>query len=211
MAFFDDLTTSLKQKWLQFFHVNRSWIARQMEVEYVDTPDGGRRPSSFLILGVVSALEPQLAQLMLPFTKLNSDINSLIEVLELNFDPNLFGNNSFNPTVNPDDPMDMLLEIPGEVADEVVVLEDSNSVVVINVAETEFGDTSFNPMGNEMAQGLELESLQSPSATEPEVSDGLHDEETQGIKSEPEQIDENYSGKEKTSEDDEISRLFPNF
>lgn len=89
MAFFDDFTSALKQKWLQYYQLNDSWLALQMEVENVKTPDGGRRPSSYLILGVLNALEPKLAQLMLPFSKLNSDPDSLIEVLDLNFDPDV--------------------------------------------------------------------------------------------------------------------------
>lgn len=89
MAFFDDFTSALKQKWLQYYELNHSWLALQMEVENVKTPDGGRRPSSYLILGVLNALEPKLAQLMLPFSKLNSDPDSLIEVLDLNFDPDV--------------------------------------------------------------------------------------------------------------------------
>jgi hypothetical protein len=89
VAFFDDFTSALKQKWLQYYQLNHSWLALQMEVENVKTPDGGRRPSSYLILGVLNALEPKLAQLMLPFSKLNSDPDSLIEVLELNFDPDV--------------------------------------------------------------------------------------------------------------------------
>lgn len=89
MAFFDDFTSALKQKWLQYYQLNHSWLALQMEVENVKTPDGGRRPSSYLILGVLNALEPKLAQLMLPFSRLNSDPDSLIEVLELNFDPDV--------------------------------------------------------------------------------------------------------------------------
>lgn len=89
MPFFDSFTDSLKQKWLQFFQLNRDWITLHMEVESVYTPDGGRRPSSYLILGVVNALEPKLAQLMLPFSKLNSDADTLVEVLELNFDPDI--------------------------------------------------------------------------------------------------------------------------
>ncbi len=66
MASFNNLTILLKQKWLQFFQVNRYWIRLHMEVESVYTPDGGRRPPSSLILGVVNALEPQLADLMVP-------------------------------------------------------------------------------------------------------------------------------------------------
>ena len=83
MAFFDSFTDSIKQKWLQFFQANREWITLQMTVESVYTPDGGKRPSSYLILGVINALEPKLAQLMLPFAKLNPDADTLIEVLNL--------------------------------------------------------------------------------------------------------------------------------
>lgn len=109
MAFFDDLKTSLKQKWLQFFQINSSWISLQMEMESVYTPDGGRRPSSSLILGVVTALEPQLAQLMLPFSKLNPDPDVLIDVLELNFDPNLLLGDRFTQ------------RMPGELSDDLVI------------------------------------------------------------------------------------------
>ncbi len=89
MAFFYSFTDSLKHKWLQFFQVNRDWIKLHMEVESVYTPDGGKRPASYLILGVVNALEPKLAQLMLPFSRLNPDADTLIEVLDLNFDPDI--------------------------------------------------------------------------------------------------------------------------
>lgn len=99
MAFFQSFTDSIRQKWLQFFQVNRDWISLQMEVESVYTPDGGKRPPSFLILGVVNALEPKLAQLMFPFAKLNPDADTLIEVLELNFDPDIALGNRFIPKV----------------------------------------------------------------------------------------------------------------
>lgn len=87
MTFFDGLKDSLKHKWVQFFQSNRFWI--DLHSETVATPDGGKRPASYLILGVITALEPQLAQLMLPFSKLNPDVDALIEVLGLNFDPSL--------------------------------------------------------------------------------------------------------------------------
>ncbi|MDF5730741.1 MAG: DUF5331 domain-containing protein [Rhizonema sp. PD38] len=89
MAFFHSFTESLKQKWLQFFHINRDWLNMHMEVESVPTPDGGKRPPSYLILGVVNALEPKLAQLMPPFSKLNPDADTLIDVLGLHFDPDI--------------------------------------------------------------------------------------------------------------------------
>ncbi len=89
MAFFDDFTSALKQKWLQYYQVNHSWLNLQMELEAVDTPDGGRRPPSYLILGILNALEPKLAQLMLPFARLNPSADALIQVLELDFDPDI--------------------------------------------------------------------------------------------------------------------------
>ncbi|MBO3461171.1 DUF5331 domain-containing protein [Aetokthonos hydrillicola Thurmond2011] len=103
MAFFQSFTNSLRQKWLQFFQINRDWIKVHMQVESVYTPDGGKRPSSYLILGVVNALEPKLAQLMLPFSKLNPDADTLIEVLELHFDPDLALGNRFLPKTNVDE------------------------------------------------------------------------------------------------------------
>ena len=89
MAFFDSFTDAIKQKWLHFFEVNREWIVVQMAAQSMSTPDGGKRPSTYLILGVVNALEPKLAQLMFPFAKLNPDPDILVEVLGLNFDPDL--------------------------------------------------------------------------------------------------------------------------
>jgi hypothetical protein len=97
MAFFHSFTDSIRQKWLQFFQTNRDWITLHTEVESVYTPDGGKRPSSYLILGVVNALEPKLAQLMLPFSRLNPDADTLIEVLDLHFDPDIALGNRFIP------------------------------------------------------------------------------------------------------------------
>ncbi len=92
MAFFGNLKNSLKQKWLQYFQSNRFWIS--LHSGAVDTPDGGKRPASYLILGIINALEPQLAELMLPFSKLNPNVDNLIDVLGLNFDPDLMLGNS---------------------------------------------------------------------------------------------------------------------
>jgi hypothetical protein len=100
MAFFHSFTESLKQKWLQFFQMNRDWLNMHMEVESVATPDGGKRPPSYLILGVVNALEPKLAQLMLPFSKLNPNADTLIDVLDLHFDPDIVLGNRVLPKVD---------------------------------------------------------------------------------------------------------------
>ena len=89
MAFFKDFTAALKDKWLQYYQTNRDWIVLQMDMNSVPTPDGGRRPASPLILGTINALDPEAAQLMLPFSKLNPDPEKLNDVLGLNFDPDL--------------------------------------------------------------------------------------------------------------------------
>ena len=99
MAFFCSFTDSLRQKWLNFYQTNRNWITLHMEVESVYTPDGGKRPSSYLILGVANALEPKLTQLMLPFSKLNADADTLVEVLDLHFDPEMVLGNRVIPPV----------------------------------------------------------------------------------------------------------------
>ncbi len=89
MAFFEDFTAAIRQKWLDYYRANRPWLALQMEGRSIGTPDGGRRPVSSLLLGVINALEPKLGNLMVPFFRLNSDEDALVEVLGLNFDPDI--------------------------------------------------------------------------------------------------------------------------
>jgi hypothetical protein len=100
MAFFENFTTSIKQKWLDYFQTNRGWLSLQMENHSVRTPDGGRRPSSYLILGVVNAIEPKLGNLMVPFYRLNANEDALVEVLGLNFDPDMELSKESGTTVN---------------------------------------------------------------------------------------------------------------
>lgn len=146
MAFFNDLTTLLKQKWLQFFQDNRSWITLQMQVDAVYTPDGGRRPSSHFILGVVNALEPQLSELMLPFSQLNPDPDALVEVLELNFDPDLFLENLAGNQA--DILMAALTEVDSdqlEIADAVVLVDSDDAIIALT--ELELDELSESPAG----------------------------------------------------------------
>lgn len=135
MAFFNSFTDSIKQKWLQFFQVNRDWITLQMAIESVYTPDGGKRPSSYLILGVVNALEPKLAQLMFPFAKLNPDADTLIEVLDLNFDPDIVLGNRFSPTREPKIYSDVSEDISEDIPEDVLEEEPSPSTDLSDVGE----------------------------------------------------------------------------
>ena len=98
MAFFENFVSVIRQKWLDYVQSNQEWLGLQMRMTSVRTPDGGRRPSSLLILGVVNALEPKLGNLMVPFYQLNSDEDALVEVLGLNFDPEMVLNNTNMPT-----------------------------------------------------------------------------------------------------------------
>ncbi|MEH2051853.1 DUF5331 domain-containing protein [Nostoc sp.] len=180
MAFFHSFTDSIKQKWLQFFQNNRDWITLHMEVESVYTPDGGKRPPSYLILGVLNALEPKLAQLMLPFAKLNPDADTLIEVLDLHFDPDLALGNRFvgNPDVEryveeaaaivDEKPEDETLTHShtngfAAVVPEFAILDsDNESLGIGELEETEnaFGDISLTNGHDSKDESLENSSLE---------------------------------------------------
>ncbi|MEH2422691.1 MAG: DUF5331 domain-containing protein [Nostoc sp.] len=182
MAFFHSFTDSLKQKWLQFFQNNRDWITLHMQVESVYTPDGGKRPPSYLILGVVNALEPKLAQLMLPFAKLNPDADTLIEVLDLHFDPDFALGNRF--LINPEPEKyggDSVVVIDEKPEDEtlthshtngfgsvVVVQEfaivdfDNQSLGISELEDTEnaFGDISLSNGHDSKDESLQISGLE---------------------------------------------------
>ncbi|MGB3311486.1 MAG: DUF5331 domain-containing protein [Nodosilinea sp.] len=113
MAFFENFTQVIRQKWLDYVQSNRAWLTLQMQQTSVRTPDGGRRPSSFLVLGVVNALEPKLSNLMVPFYQLNSDEDALVDVLGLNFDPEMVLDNSDHPqTIDANDDHPLLADSP---------------------------------------------------------------------------------------------------
>ncbi|MEH1772361.1 MAG: DUF5331 domain-containing protein [Nostoc sp.] len=182
MAFFNSFTDSIKQKWLQFFQNNRDWITLHMQVESVYTPDGGKRPPSYLILGVLNALEPKLAQLMLPFAKLNPDADTLIEVLDLHFDPDLALGNRFvgNPEVERyvEEAAAIVDEKPEDetlthshtngfaavaVVQEFAILDsDNESLGISELEETEngFGDISLTNGHNSEDESLQISSLE---------------------------------------------------
>lgn len=195
MAFFDSLKDSLKHKWVQFFQTNRFWI--ELHSDTVATPDGGKRPASYLILGVISALEPQLAQLMLPFSQLNPDVDALIDVLGLNFDPSLMlGNPS---------PIQQL----NRASDVISVPEQQNSNVVL----------VESPVGDEESEAFTVISL-SELTIDDEVVSATNtedfDDDFLDIASEPnldfEQLSSNeiYSEQEQQlNSDQDISHLFP--
>ncbi|MBV6622139.1 MAG: DUF5331 domain-containing protein [Rivularia sp. (in: Bacteria)] len=158
MAFFYSFTDSLKQKWLQFYASNRDWIKLHMEVDSVYTPDGGKRPSSYLILGVANALEPKLAQLMLPFSKLNADADTLIEVLDLHFDPDTeLGEQPIQPESESEEESEAsefsVDEDSDEFAGVAAFTEDSQEVENIAAPDMDLGDSQDGTLVVEEAWG----------------------------------------------------------
>jgi Family of unknown function (DUF5331) len=179
MAFFYSFTESLKQKWLQFFQANRDWILLHMQIESVYTPDGGKRPPSYLVLGVANALEPKLSQLMLPFSKLNPDADTLIEVLGLHFDPDMALGNSAIPKIEEDSDL-----MASEITDTVPSAEISNFTSDFSseslIAADALGNDETIPVDSyhtfrEPLRGMENASsnaneMSMASVSEPEVS-----------------------------------------
>ncbi|WP_353931669.1 DUF5331 domain-containing protein [Okeanomitos corallinicola TIOX110] len=194
MAFFDSFTDSIKQKWLQFFQANRDWITLQMTIESVYTPDGGKRPSSYLILGVVNALEPKLAQLMFPFAKLNPDADTLIDVLGLHFDPDISLGNRLSPMQEPEIYSNGSPEVTEEISDVQPSVDDDFSMeeqVAVHefkmddVDENAFDDVSLSedsitqdfqpPSDLDTGDDFGEMSFESISLTEDNNDDGLGD------------------------------------
>jgi Family of unknown function (DUF5331) len=172
MAFFYSFTDSLKQKWLQFFQANRDWISLQMVVESVYTPDGGKRPSSYLILGVVNALEPKLAQLMLPFSKLNPDADTLIEVLDLHFDPDMALGNRVIPQASPEEKADESVNVMEEkLHDETLTISDTSDFGEGRTIEFAMTDShEETAMGTDTTAPDAFSDMSLGDMAEPEVS-----------------------------------------
>ena len=210
MAFFGSLKNSLKQKWLQYFQSNRSWISLHSSVA---TPDGGKRPPSYLILGVINALEPQLQELMLPFSKLNLNVDTLIDVLELNFDPDLMLGNSTQSTIEEKErqiELDDLLQINLDddfvvFVDEAESLEDGSSVS--KQEQAAFTITSLDEI---VFDETEAKTLDNNSVVVNSFDDVFSDEgeEVMGVEL---TSSSDFTAEEQQIQDQDISGLFPNY
>ncbi|MBW4556755.1 MAG: DUF5331 domain-containing protein [Trichormus sp. ATA11-4-KO1] len=188
MAFFNSFTDSIRQKWLQFFQANREWITLHMKAESVYTPDGGKRPPSYLILGVVNALEPKLAQLMMPFSRLNPDADTLIEVLDLHFDPDIALGNRFIPPVETEEinQYQSAVTVDENSEDETLAIShtsgfgmdsDLQNLVVGESQESRnrMGDESHQVSSTEADEFGEI-SFEAPNATEAQLNEQMLDD-----------------------------------
>ncbi|MBP5972615.1 hypothetical protein HW132_07700 [Brasilonema sp. CT11] len=78
------LRQSLKLKWVSYYYNNCSWLGK---MRVWGTYDGQRRPSSGFILAALSALEPQLEEVLPLICELNNDPDQIVVALGLNFNP----------------------------------------------------------------------------------------------------------------------------
>jgi hypothetical protein len=80
----EELRQSAKEKWLNYYRENRTWIAR---LATWGNYKGQRRPSSSFILACLSVLEPELPKLLPMMVDLSNDPDRLVSALGLNFNP----------------------------------------------------------------------------------------------------------------------------
>jgi Family of unknown function (DUF5331) len=75
---------SIKARWLDYYIQNRHWI---ICLRVWVNCDGQRRPSSSFILAALSALEPDLNQMLPLIVDLSSNPDRIVAALGLNFNP----------------------------------------------------------------------------------------------------------------------------
>lgn len=211
MAFFGSLKNSLKQKWLQYFQSNYSWISLHSSVA---TPDGGKRPPSYLILGVINVLEPQLQEWMLPFSKLNLNVDTLIDVLELNFDPDLMLGSSTQSTIEEK-------EQKIELDDLLQINLDDDFVVFVDEAKSMEGGSSVSKVQEQAAftitslDEIVLDEIEAKTLGNNSVVVNSFDDVFLGGGEEVMSVEftssSDFTAEEQQIQDQDISGLFPNY
>jgi len=83
MGVFEELKLSLKDKWLEYYQTNRSWIQHTHQ----HRTSTFERPSSYIILGAISALEPKINEFLIGLCEINKSGDDVVKVLGLHFDP----------------------------------------------------------------------------------------------------------------------------
>jgi len=79
---FDDLKLRLKDKWLDYYEANQSWIASTGI-----HPNDRVHPYYGFVLGVASTIEPEVAKLIELFARLYPDVDNIAVVLGIYFNP----------------------------------------------------------------------------------------------------------------------------
>lgn len=84
-SLFEELKPTLKDKWLDYYEANQRTIKKLMELGH----KYGERPNSDFILGTISSLEPRLEEYLFCFFLVCNNLDTIVEALGLNFDPQL--------------------------------------------------------------------------------------------------------------------------
>ena len=88
MSNFQTIKATLKDKWLDYYEANQSWLPNV--IDFNNVSEGcGQRPHSSLILGVISALEPKLNEYFYCFSLVTKNEPAIVKALGLDFDPKL--------------------------------------------------------------------------------------------------------------------------
>ncbi|MEG3438755.1 DUF5331 domain-containing protein [Pannus brasiliensis CCIBt3594] len=83
-----DFKANVREIWLKYCQANSILIREINKTNFCKkTNDGGYRPLSMFILGVLSGLSPDLANLMPILLTLSPDSDHIIRSLGLDFDP----------------------------------------------------------------------------------------------------------------------------
>lgn len=102
----EQFKAELKDKWLNYYQKNRSWLQHYMDessgwyesVEYedeelenleLDEDYSPRRPQNYFILGVINVLEPSVQGLLALTASLTTDSERIVTALGLDFDPEI--------------------------------------------------------------------------------------------------------------------------
>jgi hypothetical protein len=76
ISYFEELKTSVKDKWLDYYHTNRHWINKLGGCE-------NDRPYPLFILATIVFLEPRIKEYLILFEQLNSSPDALVKILGL--------------------------------------------------------------------------------------------------------------------------------
>ena len=80
---FDELKSGLKDKWLDYYEANQSWI-QATEIHH----PSNTHPSYYFVLGVITTLEPKAIELIYFLsTRISQSVETIAVTLGLYFDP----------------------------------------------------------------------------------------------------------------------------
>ena len=101
------LKTELKDKWLDYYQTNRSWLQHYMDDGWCDSVDSVEydgeelenlgfdtdytpcRPECYFIIGVMSVLEPSVQGVLACIASLTTNSEKVTAALGLDFDPEI--------------------------------------------------------------------------------------------------------------------------